>query len=212
MDSTDLIRITKEHHMNFSKILRSLHINDGDCRCRRYLKAFVETNMSGELKHKVKKGKCNYSINDVREAAKSSLCFSDILKQIGLSIHGTNTNTIKKIIKENNIDISHFNQGQACRRNKKCYSYAEIFCENSLAPRGHFRQYVVKYNILEQVCNECKISTTYNNKPISLTIDHINGISSDNRIENLRWLCPNCHSQTNTYCGRNRKDKRYSNR
>ena len=49
-------------------------------------------------------------------------------------------------------------------------------------------------------CKECGISEKWNNKPIILHLDHINGINNDNRLENLRFLCPNCHSQTDTYC------------
>lgn len=46
---------------------------------------------------------------------------------------------------------------------------------------------------------------TWNGKPLILTLDHRNGISNDHRLENLRWLCPNCNSQTETFCGRRKK-------
>jgi len=62
---------------------------------------------------------------------------------------------------------------------------------------------LLKENILENSCSNCKI-TTWNNKPIVLHLDHINGIPKDHRLENLRLLCPNCHSQTDTWCGRNK--------
>jgi len=57
---------------------------------------------------------------------------------------------------------------------------------------------MIEENILEYLCNECGIDE-YNRKPISLELDHINGIRHDHRLENLRLLCPNCHSQTPTY-------------
>lgn len=50
-------------------------------------------------------------------------------------------------------------------------------------------------------CSECKI-TSWLNKNLTMQLDHINGNSSDNRLANLRLLCPNCHSQTNTFCGK----------
>lgn len=58
----------------------------------------------------------------------------------------------------------------------------------------------------ERVCEECK-NTIWNNKPIPLELDHINGDHYDNRLKNLRILCPNCHAQTETYSGKNKGTK-----
>lgn len=63
---------------------------------------------------------------------------------------------------------------------------------------------LVKEKILEYKCSCCGISE-WNNKPITLQLDHINGNNSDHRLENLRLICPNCHSQTDTYCGKNKE-------
>lgn len=60
-----------------------------------------------------------------------------------------------------------------------------------------------KEGILENKCSVCGI-IEWHNKPIVMQLDHINGISSDHRLKNLRMICPNCHSQTDTYCGRNK--------
>lgn len=71
------------------------------------------------------------------------------------------------------------------------------------------RNYLLKYNCK---CSECGISDTYNNKPITLQCDHIDGDSDNNVLTNVRLLCPNCHSQTDTWCGRNKKNSKRSNR
>jgi len=57
-------------------------------------------------------------------------------------------------------------------------------------------------------CELCENPGTHNNKLLVLQLDHINGISYDNRKENLRFLCPNCHSQTETYCGKGNTGKK----
>lgn len=70
-----------------------------------------------------------------------------------------------------------------------------------------FRKCLIKNNNLgEHKCFECKNGTTWNNKPISLELEHIDGNRNNNKRQNLKWLCPNCHSQTQTY-RKNNKNK-----
>lgn len=61
------------------------------------------------------------------------------------------------------------------------------------------------HNLLPKQCSECGISAKWNGIPLTLHVDHINGVNTDNRLENLRHLCPNCHTQTDTYGSRNKK-------
>ena len=66
-----------------------------------------------------------------------------------------------------------------------------------------------KEKILEKRCNECGTGDEWNGKKLSLQLDHENGINNDHRLENLVVLCPNCHTQTPTYAGKNKKGKTY---
>jgi 5-methylcytosine-specific restriction endonuclease McrA len=66
---------------------------------------------------------------------------------------------------------------------------------------------LIKENLKKYVCEECGIENIYNNKPITLELDHIDGDNSNHKLNNLRFLCPNCHSQTPTYRSKKLKFK-----
>jgi 5-methylcytosine-specific restriction endonuclease McrA len=71
------------------------------------------------------------------------------------------------------------------------------------ATRAGVRRVIIKDDLIPYKCGECGISE-WNNKKLALHLDHINGKNSDHRLDNLRFLCPNCHSQTETYTGKNK--------
>ncbi|MGZ3549904.1 MAG: HNH endonuclease [Vulcanimicrobiaceae bacterium] len=70
--------------------------------------------------------------------------------------------------------------------------------------RYNVKTRLLRAGLLENRCQECGLAE-WRGKPLSVHIDHINGVSTDHRLENLRMLCPNCHLQTHTYGGRNAK-------
>ncbi len=84
---------------------------------------------------------------------------------------------------------------------------ARVLIENR--NRSNVKLRLLQEGLLVNRCSECGI-TEWRGKPISIQIDHVNGIGNDNRLENLRMLCPNCHSQTETFSGRNSRRKRQS--
>ena len=71
------------------------------------------------------------------------------------------------------------------------------------ATRASVKRVIIEKKLLELKCEECGIKE-WNRKKLSLHLDHINGENGDHRLENLRFLCPNCHSQTDTYAGKNK--------
>ena len=71
---------------------------------------------------------------------------------------------------------------------------------------------LLKAGMIKKECSWCGITDTWNDKPIVLHLDHINGIKNDHRLENLRLLCPNCHSQTDTYAGKGKTKRMWRNR
>jgi Zn finger protein HypA/HybF involved in hydrogenase expression len=78
----------------------------------------------------------------------------------------------------------------------------EVFVENSTYARHRLKERIVKEVMLPYICYECDLADEWNGQTLVLHIDHINGANTDHRIENLRFLCPNCHSQTDTFAGK----------
>lgn len=72
------------------------------------------------------------------------------------------------------------------------------------ATRASVKNVILKENLIKYECSGCGLGDEWNGRKISLHLDHINGVSGDHRLENLRFLCPNCHSQTKNYAGRNK--------
>jgi 5-methylcytosine-specific restriction endonuclease McrA len=129
----------------------------------------------------------------------------DILKYFGLKNKGGNSNTVKQRIISEGIDMSHIVLGKGSNRGKKFASkktHEELFCSNSTAQRKDVKYRILKDNLIKYECNECGLIDKWNNKKLVLHLEHINGVSNDHRLENLCFLCPNCHSQTDTYAGK----------
>jgi Zn finger protein HypA/HybF involved in hydrogenase expression len=82
------------------------------------------------------------------------------------------------------------------------YSLDDVFCENSTFANEYLKQRIEHSNLLEYKCSKCGIAE-WCGGDIVLELHHVNGIRTDNRIENLQFLCPNCHSQTITFRGKN---------
>lgn len=91
----------------------------------------------------------------------------------------------------------------AMMRGKRFYSIDEVLSEYSTFAMSKVRQVILENQLLDYKCNNCGIFE-WNNIRLGLELDHINGYNLDNRLENLRFLCPNCHSQTETFRGRNK--------
>ncbi len=100
------------------------------------------------------------------------------------------------------IDISHFKG----RYDKGVFSAAlskeVIFTENSTISSTTVKRVLRRDKLIPYCCTKCPNTGEWLGQPLSLQLDHINGNNTDNRLVNLRWLCPNCHTQTPTYAGR----------
>ncbi len=89
----------------------------------------------------------------------------------------------------------------------KPFSNEKIFVENSTHPRHRVKDRLIKENLIPHECAICGLGSEWNGLKLVLQLDHRNGRNNDNRLENLRFLCPNCHSQQGTYAGKNKTNE-----
>lgn len=139
---------------------------------------------------------------------KNSSNIAEVLFKLGYAIKGNSWgySQIKQRMVDLNLSFSDFKGKSPLsiknRANK--ISPDKLFVNGSRHVRAVLRRHIITNNLIPYKCAICGI-TEWNNKTLSLELDHINGINNDNRLENLRFLCPNCHSQTCTYGSRNSK-------
>lgn len=139
----------------------------------------------------------NWNIEELREAIKQSRTLAETLKHLGLSRSGTAYKALKTYIEQLNIDTSHWMPYKPIFR-KTNATIEEILVINSPCSAKYIRNYVIKNSLVPYVCACCGISEWQGNT-LTLQLDHTNGDNTDNRLDNLRFLCPNCHSQTLTW-------------
>ena len=80
----------------------------------------------------------------------------------------------------------------------------DVFVENSTYARHKLKERIITQNLIEYRCDCCEMGGEWQGNKLVLILDHINGVNNDNRLENLRFVCPNCDSQLDTYKSRNR--------
>lgn len=161
-----------------------------------------------------------YTKEWLEELCKDSYSYAEVLKKAGRKQAGGNQTVLKKKIEEFNIDISHFT-GQAWSKGKTAQtderiaqlaisqeirSFEEVFCENSQVTQHCLRGYIERHQTIHYKCSVCGCDGKWQNGIIKLEIHHINGINNDNRIENLTYLCPNCHALIENYRGKNKEN------
>ena len=149
------------------------------------------------------------NVSEIQRKLNESTSFREFLLKIGSSSNGSGSyKSIKNQLVKLGIIIPEFNyesKNISGINGKICDS--EVFTENSNFSRQHLKERIIKNKLIDYKCEECGNSGEWNDKKLNLHLEHKNGVNDDNRLENLTFLCPNCHSQTKTYSGRNKKRK-----
>ena len=148
----------------------------------------------------------NYTDAEFSNIVMQSDSIIDVSRRLGYGSHsGSNGHRIRQRIKELGISTDHFSFGNKLRTRR---NFENIFIKDSTANQKTLRKYYFEGNYSEYKCSICGQLPVWCGKELTLILDHINGENHDNRLENLRWVCPNCNQQLDTTNGKNIIHKR----
>lgn len=155
----------------------------------------------------------NYTPQELQDLLDTSNSYADVLKKIDLKPAGGNYNTLRKLIKTYKLDTNQIDNNRSCMysNNMNELRIRRTYITSDILEGKHegYQSYsllkrLIKEGYKEPKCEKCGI-TDWLGKPISFELHHRDGNHSNNKLDNLQILCPNCHSQTDNYRGRKKK-------
>jgi hypothetical protein len=148
--------------------------------------------------------KVRFTRAELEEAIATSRSWSEALRRLGYRPAGGNTATLQRYAARWGISARHFDpyasQRGALRANR--IPLDEILVRASTYTRSHLKRRLYEAGLKAPVCEICGQDETWHGRPMAMILDHINGVHDDNRLENLRIVCPNCAATLDTHCGR----------
>jgi hypothetical protein len=145
--------------------------------------------------------------DDLRDAVAVSTSLTEVVARVGLRKAGGNYDTVRSHIERLSLTTEHFTRTLSRRPRASSGTGVDALRANSDLRRSAIVRLLTLIG-RKYACVECGNEGVHNGKPLVLQVDHANGVHDDNRPENVRYLCPNCHSQTQTFCGKRRHGAR----
>jgi hypothetical protein len=146
-----------------------------------------------------------FSEEDARDAIAQTSCWSDALRQLGYEPKGCNHRTLQKWAQIWGIATDHFDPNAGRRRasTARKLPLEQVLVENSTYTRWNLKRRLLAEGLKQPICELCGQGEIWQGRRMALVLDHINGVSNDHRLGNLRFVCPNCAATLDTHCGRN---------
>lgn len=146
-----------------------------------------------------------YSEQEARSAIGESRSYAEALRRLGMRPAGGNHKTLRTYVEEIwCIPTGHFDpdrlRNEALRRG--AIPLSAVLIKKSTYSRGHLKARLFDEGLKARVCEMCGQGEIWHGRRLALILDHVNGVADDNRIENLRIVCPNCAATLDTHCGR----------
>ena len=155
--------------------------------------------------------------NYLQSLLNSHFSYKDIFKELGVRPYTHNYTLLHRKVRDDNLSLDIFFRNAFIRREElmkklkraRIIDPKDALIEKSPYTRNTIRRILLGDNLIPYKCDICENPGVHLSNPLVLQIDHKNGVHNDHRLENLRWLCPNCHAQTTTYSGCNNRKKYY---
>ncbi len=138
--------------------------------------------------------------DDLNQIIINATTFAEIMRNLCLPVRGKMGSTLKKKLLSAGYNLNHLTGIPKTKKNKK--TLEEYLLKGTTIKSCKLKNLLLKHGLKQNKCEICGIET-WNNQPLIMQLHHIDGDSTNNTLENLQMICPNCHSQTDNYCGKN---------
>ncbi len=204
--SDDQLELAVAHSSNLHRVLLALGMSPGGGNYEGVRRRMAALGVDTSHLERQPKSALLASDAQIRDAVEKSRSFAQLLARLGREPGGRAQSELGQRVRVLALDTSHFS-GQGWRRGTRtpvvsAVSLDEVLVEDRFTQTVKLKRRLIGEGLKQAQCEVCG-RRRWNLAPIPLELDHVNGRRDDNRLSNLRLLCPNCHAQTSTYRGRN---------